>query len=77
VASPETPGGETFSNVVMSCAGRNPIARTDWLMARLDRFGLTERFERIYVSDAIGAAKPSVMPAIIALSPLSAGACVR
>ncbi len=33
--------------------------RTDWLMARLDRFGLTERFERIYISDAIGAAKPS------------------
>lgn len=33
--------------------------RTDWLMARLDRFGLTERFERIYVSDALGAAKPS------------------
>ncbi len=33
--------------------------RTDWLMARLDRFGLTDRFERIYVSDTIGAAKPS------------------
>ena len=28
-------------------------------MARLDRFGLTDRFERIYISDAIGAAKPS------------------
>lgn len=33
--------------------------RTDWLMARLDRFGLTDRFDRIYISDAIGAAKPS------------------
>jgi FMN phosphatase YigB (HAD superfamily) len=32
--------------------------RTDWLLARLERFGLADRFERIYVSDAIGQVKP-------------------
>lgn len=35
--------------------------RTDWLMPRLDRFGLTGRFECTLVSDALGAAKPSPM----------------
>jgi putative hydrolase of the HAD superfamily len=35
--------------------------RTDWLMPRLDRFGLTGRFECILVSDALGASKPSPM----------------
>jgi putative hydrolase of the HAD superfamily len=35
--------------------------RTDWLMPRLERFGLTGRFECILVSDALGAAKPSPM----------------
>lgn len=33
--------------------------RTDWLLPRLERFGLTDRFERILVSDALGVAKPS------------------
>ena len=33
--------------------------RSDWLHDRLDRFGIHDRFERIIVSDAIGAAKPS------------------
>jgi FMN phosphatase YigB (HAD superfamily) len=32
--------------------------RTDWLEARLVRFGLADRFERIYVSDGIGHVKP-------------------
>jgi FMN phosphatase YigB (HAD superfamily) len=32
--------------------------RTDWLLARLERYGLRDRFERIYVSDAIGFVKP-------------------
>ncbi|MEX1344529.1 MAG: HAD family hydrolase [Candidatus Limnocylindrales bacterium] len=32
--------------------------RTDWLEARLERFGLARRFERVYVSDAIGHVKP-------------------
>ena len=32
--------------------------RTEWLMPRLERFGLADRFERIYVSDAIGFVKP-------------------
>jgi putative hydrolase of the HAD superfamily len=35
--------------------------RTAWLMPRLERFGLTGRFECILVSDALGAAKPSPM----------------
>ena len=34
--------------------------RTDWLEARLARFGLADRFERVYVSDAIGQVKPDV-----------------
>lgn len=33
--------------------------RSDWLHDRLDRFDIHDRFERIIVSDAIGAAKPS------------------
>lgn len=33
--------------------------RTDWLLPRLERFGIIDRFERILVSDALGAAKPS------------------
>ena len=33
--------------------------RSEWLHPRLDRFGLTGRFDRIIVSDRIGAAKPS------------------
>jgi len=33
--------------------------RTDWLLARLDRFRIRDRFEHIIVSDAVGAAKPS------------------
>ncbi len=32
--------------------------RSDWLLQRLDRFQLVHFFERILVSDAIGAAKP-------------------
>lgn len=33
--------------------------RTAWLLPRLERFGVADRFERILVSDALGAAKPS------------------
>jgi glucose-1-phosphatase len=33
--------------------------RTDWLLPRLERFAVADRFERILVSDALGAAKPS------------------
>jgi len=33
--------------------------RTDWLLPRLDRFAVADRFERVLVSDALGAAKPS------------------
>lgn len=33
--------------------------RADWLLPRLERFGLGGRFERTLVSDQIGAAKPS------------------
>jgi FMN phosphatase YigB (HAD superfamily) len=33
--------------------------RTDWLQARLARYGLDGRFERVYVSDAIGQVKPA------------------
>jgi FMN phosphatase YigB (HAD superfamily) len=33
--------------------------RTTWLLPRLERFGVVDRFERILVSDAIRAAKPS------------------
>jgi glucose-1-phosphatase len=33
--------------------------RTDWLLPRLERFQVADRFERILVSDALGAAKPS------------------
>lgn len=33
--------------------------RTDWLLPRLRRFELADRFERILVSDALGASKPS------------------
>lgn len=32
--------------------------RSEWLLPRLARFGLAGRFERIYVSDAIGWVKP-------------------
>ena len=32
--------------------------RTDWLQARLARYGLAGRFERVFVSDAIGHVKP-------------------
>jgi FMN phosphatase YigB (HAD superfamily) len=32
--------------------------RTSWLLPRLARFGLADRFERVYVSDAIGCIKP-------------------
>lgn len=34
--------------------------RSEWLLPRLQRFGLDGRFERIYVSDAIGLVKPDV-----------------
>jgi len=34
--------------------------RHAWLMPRLQRFGLAERFERVLVSDQLGAAKPSI-----------------
>lgn len=34
--------------------------RTDWLLRRISRFGLDGRFERIYVSDAIGHVKPEI-----------------
>lgn len=33
--------------------------RVAWLMPRLKRFDLESRFEKIFVSDEIGAAKPS------------------
>jgi glucose-1-phosphatase len=33
--------------------------RTEWLLPRLERFGLAQCFERVLVSDALGAAKPS------------------
>ncbi|MDJ0769125.1 MAG: HAD-IA family hydrolase [Ilumatobacter sp.] len=33
--------------------------RSEWLLPRLQRFGLADRFERVLVSDAIGAAKPT------------------
>ncbi len=33
--------------------------RTDWLLPRLERFGVADRFDRVLVSDALGAAKPS------------------
>jgi putative hydrolase of the HAD superfamily len=33
--------------------------RSDWLLPRLERFGVADRFERVLVSDALGAAKPS------------------
>jgi putative hydrolase of the HAD superfamily len=32
--------------------------RSDWLLPRIARFGLEGRFERVYVSDAIGFVKP-------------------
>ena len=32
--------------------------RSEWLMPRIARFGLEGRFERVYVSDAIGFVKP-------------------
>lgn len=32
--------------------------RSAWLLPRLERFGLSGRFERVYVSDAIGQVKP-------------------
>lgn len=34
--------------------------RSDWLLPRLERFGISGRFRRVLVSDALGAAKPSV-----------------
>lgn len=33
--------------------------RTAWLLPRLERFGVADRFERILVSDVLAAAKPS------------------
>jgi HAD superfamily hydrolase (TIGR01509 family) len=33
--------------------------RSDWLVPRLDRFGIADRFDRVLVSDRLGAAKPS------------------
>ena len=38
--------------------------RTDWLLPRLDRFGIADRFERVIVSDRLGVAKPD--PAVFA-----------
>lgn len=35
--------------------------RSGWLLPRLERFGVADRFERILVSDALGAAKPSAL----------------
>ncbi len=32
--------------------------RSGWLLPRLERFGIADRFERVLVSDALGAAKP-------------------
>ncbi len=32
--------------------------RSGWLLPRLERFGIADRFERVIVSDRIGAAKP-------------------
>lgn len=32
--------------------------RSGWLLPRLERFGLADRFERVLISDQIGAAKP-------------------
>lgn len=34
--------------------------RTEWLLPRISRFGLDGRFERVYVSDAIGHLKPEL-----------------
>lgn len=33
--------------------------RTSWLLPRLERFGVADRFERILVSDVLAVAKPS------------------
>jgi putative hydrolase of the HAD superfamily len=38
--------------------------RSDWLLPRLDRFGIADRFERVIVSDRLGVAKPD--PAVFA-----------
>jgi FMN phosphatase YigB (HAD superfamily) len=35
--------------------------RSAWLLPRLERFGVADRFDRILVSDALGAAKPSAL----------------
>ena len=53
--------GPLFGAVVESDVAVSLLSnhRSDWLLARLDRFGLHDRFERIIVSDAVGAAKPS------------------
>lgn len=32
--------------------------RSGWLLPRLERFGIADRFERVLVSDTVGAAKP-------------------
>lgn len=34
--------------------------RSEWLLPRLARFGIADRFERVLVSDRLGAAKPDV-----------------
>lgn len=44
--------------------------RTHWLMPRLHRFGLAGYFQRVLVSDALGAAKPEAR----AFGPVLAGA---
>ena len=33
--------------------------RSEWLRPRLERFGLAERFQHVWISDRLGAAKPS------------------
>ncbi len=43
--------------------------RSSWLLPRLERFGISDRFDRVLVSDVLGAAKPSPE----AFAPLLAG----
>ena len=53
--------GPLFDTIVESDVAVSLLSnhRSDWLLTRLDRFGLDDRFEHIIVSDVVGAAKPS------------------
>jgi putative hydrolase of the HAD superfamily len=50
--------------------------RSEWLLPRIARFGLDDRFERVYVSDAIGFVKPEPQ-AFEFVRVLAAGRTVR